>query len=646
MTAIRLAVLELRGFRGPLRRFVPLVLCLVPLLYGAMYLWANWDPYGKTGHIPVAVVNEDRPAETRQGQRVDAGAQVVTELKASGEFDWAFVDDAAARTGLEHGRYAFTVRIPADFSARLATGPDAQPEQARIHIQLNDANNYIAGVMTEVVQTKLQEQVNSAAHEAYVRGVYGRLADIGGKLNTAAQAAQGLVNATTVAQQGSSAAAGAGATLQSGSTQLADGAQKLSQATAQVHAAAAALTEAAPQLSTATDAVVSAATVVSQGVDAVHTATSTVKQGTAKAVADLDRLAEAHPGLGDDPVFQRAKQDMTAADTVAGQIDGHAATASGNAHAARQQAVALQKTAAAAQQSAQNAQTPLALVDSGAQSIAAGTTTVSAGLSALQQGSGALKTAADQAHTGATTLATLIDDGRKQVPVLDSGQVDHASKVLGTPVDIDRSNLHPAGVYGRGLAPFFFGIALWVFGLFAYLFLRPVNTRALAARTRASTLAVAGWLPAAALGVLGALILYGVVSAGLGLHAQAPWKTVLLLSVGAAAFVAVDHCLRTAFGTAGDVLSLVLLILQLTASGGLYPMQTTPAPFQTVHPFLPMTYLVDGLRVTISGGPASHLTRDIAVLAGFGVLFLALTSLALCRRRVWTVSRLHPDLDL
>lgn len=646
MSAIRLAVLELRGFRGPLRRFVPLVLCLVPLLYGAMYLWANWDPYGKTGHIPVAVVDEDRPAETRQGQRVDAGAQVVTELKASREFDWAFVDDAAARDGLEHGRYAFTVRIPADFSARLATGPDVQPQQARIHILLNDANNYIAGVMTEVVQAKLQEQVNSAAHEAYVRGVYGRLADIGGKLDTAAQAAQGLVNATTTAQQGSSAAAGASATLQSGSAQLADGARKLSQATTRVHAAADALTEAAPQLDTAAGAVVGAAGVVTQGVDAVHTATSAVKQGTAKAVADLDHLAEGHPGLGDDPLFQRLVQDVTAADTAAGRIDGDAATASGNAHAALQQAVALQKTAAALQQSARDAQSPLALVDSGAQSIAAGTTTVSTGLSALQQGTAALQSAADQSHSGAMTLATLIDDGKKQVPVLNAGQLDHTSRVLGTPVDIDRSNLHPAGVYGRGLAPFFFGIALWVFGLFAYLFLRPVNTRALAARTRATTLAVAGWLPAAGLGVLGAGILYGVVSVGLGLHAAAPWKTVLLLAVGAGAFVAVDHCLRTAFGTVGDVLSLVLLILQLTASGGLYPMQTTPAPFQAVHPFLPMTYLVDGLRVTISGGLGSNLARDLAVLAGFGVLFLVLTSLVLRRRRVWTVARLHPDLDL
>ncbi|MEV4611527.1 YhgE/Pip domain-containing protein [Kitasatospora sp. NPDC049258] len=647
MTAIRLALLELRRFRGPLRRWVPLLLCLIPLLYGAMYLWANWDPYGRTDRIPVALVNLDRPADTRQGQRVDAGAQVVERLKASRDFDWQLVDEAQARSGLRSGRYYFTVDIPADFSGRLATGPDTQPQQAAIHIELNDANNYIAGLMTEVVQSKLQDQVDSAAHEAYVRGLYGQLTDIRAELGSAADGAQALVDATTVAQQGSSAAADATSTLRDGSAQLADGARRISQATAQVDRATAALDRAAArQLPAAAGALVSAANLAAQGLDAVHSGTGQVRQGTAAAVADLDQLAAAHPELREDPVFRRAVRDAGAVDAVAGQLDGRAATAADRAHQVLQQATDLQGSATALQQQIRDAQTPLALIDSGAQSLAGGADTVTAGLTTLQQGSGALRTAADQAHSGAARLSGLIDDGRKQIPALSDDQLAQAAQVLGTPVRIDRSNLHPAGVYGRGLAPFFFGIALWVFGLFAYLLLRPVNLRALAGRTRAATVAVAGWLPGAGLGVIGALVLYGVVDLTLGLHPIHPVATALLLALGAAAFVAIDHCLRTAFGTVGDVLSLVLLILQLTASGGLYPMQTTPAFFQAVHSLLPMSYLVDGLRVTISGGLGSHLLRDVLTLAGFGLAFLTLTALAVRRQRVWTVARLHPDVAL
>ena len=42
-----------------MRRYVPILLILVPLLYGALYLWSNWDPYGRLDKVPVAVVNSD-----------------------------------------------------------------------------------------------------------------------------------------------------------------------------------------------------------------------------------------------------------------------------------------------------------------------------------------------------------------------------------------------------------------------------------------------------------------------------------------------------------------------------------------------------------------------------------------------------------
>ncbi|WP_263399728.1 YhgE/Pip family protein [Saccharopolyspora pogona] len=137
-----------------------------------------------------------------------------------------------------------------------------------------------------------------------------------------------------------------------------------------------------------------------------------------------------------------------------------------------------------------------------------------------------------------------------------------------------------------------------------------------------------------------------MVDFGLGLDPLHVWWTIGLVTLAAVAFVAIDHFLRTAFGTVGGLLSLVLLIIQLTASGGLYPMETTPVPFQAIHPFLPMSYLVDGLRVTISGGMTEHLLRDVAVLTGFLVVFLALTTLAVQRQRSWTIARLHPQIEL
>ncbi|MFJ1705596.1 YhgE/Pip family protein [Kitasatospora sp. NPDC088346] len=647
MRAVGLALLELRRFRGPVRRLVPLLLCLIPLLYGAMYLWANWDPYGRTERIPVAVVNEDRPAHSVDGQPVDAGDQLVAQLKASRTFGWSFTDAAQAHDGLEHGRYFFTVEIPADFSARLASGGSDRPERAGIRIRLNDANNYIAGIMTEVVQSKLQAQVDSAAHAAYVRGAYTELSDVQKRLSTAADGAHRLVDATATAQQGTSALATGTTALQQGSAQLADGAAQISEAVTRLDRITADLDrDLARQLPGAAATLVTTADLAAKGLHAVHGGTAAVQQGTARAVAELTGLGDRHPELRDDAGYQRAVQAARQTDDTARTLDAQAAAADRGGQQTLARAQEIQSKVGTLQQRLVDAHTPVRLIDSGARGVADGAGTVTGALGAVADGARSLRTAADKAHDGAGALSRTVDDALGRIPPTDPDQVARAAEVLGTPVHIDRDNLHPAGVYGRGLAPFFFGIALWVFGLFAYLLLRPVNRRALAGRVGAVTVAVAGWLPGAVLGGAGALVLYGVVDVALGLDPLHPVVTVLLLLLAAGCFVAVDHCLRTLLGTPGDVLSLVLLILQLTASGGLYPVPTTPGFFQALNPLLPMTYLVDGLRVTISGGLCAHLVRDVLVLAGFTVAALAVTALTVRRQRVWTVARLHPDVEL
>ena len=101
---VKLAGYELRRFKGPLPIIALLFLLLIPSLYGALYLWSSWDPYGKLDQVPVAVVNEDVPATGPDGQTIDAGDRLVAELQDDPIFDWQFVDatTAAARTGRRH----------------------------------------------------------------------------------------------------------------------------------------------------------------------------------------------------------------------------------------------------------------------------------------------------------------------------------------------------------------------------------------------------------------------------------------------------------------------------------------------------------------------------------------------------------------
>ena len=108
-------------------------------------------------------------------------------------------------------------------------------------------------------------------------------------------------------------------------------------------------------------------------------------------------------------------------------------------------------------------------------------------------------------------------------------------------------------------------------------------------------------------------------------------------------FVVAVTSQRTA-GVIGRVLLLVLLVLQLSAAGGTYPPQLLPDFFAALHPFLPMTYLIDAFRVPISGGQLPHLARDVVVLLLVAVVTLALVVATVRRRQQFRMADLHPPL--
>ncbi|MEE3752125.1 YhgE/Pip family protein [Mycobacterium intracellulare] len=556
ITALRLAVLEFRRFRGPVRWLVPAGLSLIPLLYGSLYLWANWDPYGRTSQIPVAVVDQDRPA-VANGQLIDAGEQFSQQLRASNAFQWHFTDARTAHNGLEHGRYYFTITVPPDFTQKLVSAQNPVPERAGMTITLNDANNFVAGIVAQAAKAELQEKINSAAHSAYASTLYSDLAQVKQQLKTASDGAHRLVDGTVLAQQGSAALTQGIEALQSGAASVGAGAER-------------------------------------------------VQSVNAAADAAFERVIDMVLALVPDnqPRADEIKKALLAAKNLS-----HTLT-------------------------------------TGAGQVADGAKQISVSLQALDSGSRTLQTGADQSNSGAVDIAKVIDDTLHKVPDVNPAQTATAANVLGSPVGITMDNLNPAREYGRGFAPFFFAIALWVVGLLAYLFFRPINLRAFAGRVSALTVAVAGWLPVTAVTAVGGLILFGVVWLGLGLDPQRPVWMAGLLILAAGAFVSIDHFLRIAFGVIGSALSLALLIVQLTCCGGLYPVETTPAPFRAAHPVVPMTYLVDGLRVTVSGGLSGNLIRDALVLTGFSIAFIAAAAFMARRQRIWTISRLHPQIEV
>jgi putative membrane protein len=357
-------------------------------------------------------------------------------------------------------------------------------------------------------------------------------------------------------------------------------------------------------------------------------------------------LGQAHPELESDPTYQELVRVTGEASGYANQVNSSAAalkttTASVNGHAQQ-----LAQDAPRLQSEVRGAATKISQLDAGAAEVASGAATLDSGLGTAASGASSLHDGITQLSSGASSLASGLSDAEAQIPVLSDDQKKSNAETLASPVDVATENLHPAETYGRGLTPFFFAIALVVFGITAFLILRPVSARALASRAGNLTVALAGWLPAATCCALGGLILFVVLDVFLGLDPTLTWAMLGLVVLAAIAFTAIAHLFRTWLGGVASAVILVLLLLQLTTSAGTYPYETLPGFFRALHWFLPMSYFVDGLRVTITGGNTAHLVRDVLVLAGFLIVSLALTTLVVRRKREWTIGKLKPALSI
>ena len=404
---------------------------------------------------------------------------------------------------------------------------------------------------------------------------------------------------------------------------------------------------------------------------------------------DLDRLQQDHPELADDPTWQRLVGTVGTASDRAEEAAGAAATVAGTAadidaavqgtgdltprvqqarddltaldegaHQVATGAHALHDGIADAKDGSATLSEGLGTLVDGAAPVADGASTLSTGVDRLADGAHQLDEGLGElaagAHDlddglgrlddGAAALADGLADGVDRLPVLTQDEQDRAAQVLSSPADVRMTVDHPATYYGRGLAPMFFAIALWVFGISVFLVVRPVAGRLLAGRAHPLRLSLTAWYPVAAIAVTGGLIMVAVVWVTLGLAPVRPVALLALTVLGALCFSSIAHLLRTALGTVASAITLVWLVLQLPTSGGTYPAELLPPFFGAIAPAMPMTYLIDAFRVVISGGQTERLVTDVAVLLVITVTSMALCGLVVLRRQRFAMKDLHPPL--
>ncbi|MFJ8665813.1 YhgE/Pip family protein [Streptomyces sp. NPDC093600] len=695
MRSPKLAALELKRFgRGKLPRAALVAILLLPLLYGALYLWSFWDPYSRLDRIPVALVNEDRGA-TADGKRINAGEDITEGLRESKVFEWHEVSDAEAREGVEDGTYYLSLTMPGDFSSRIASSSGDAPETGALKVRTNDANNYIVGQISRTVFSEVRTAASTKSSRSFLDRIFISFSDIHDATEKAAKGAGELKDGTEKAKKGSkrladgltNAKKGSG-DLASGLTKLTKGAAELETGSRQVADGTQALADKVngkssklrPYLKNNGKTIGDSARLVAHSIQAVrHDLDDLVRRApvarSAAHVAD-DKLEVLHrkecvdnplPDATTCPTLKEAK--VTADDVAKIADDLHELTKDntgdlkkldGQLATLQKQAEDLEKAAPNLEEDLESAVKKINKLNTGAQKVAKGADELHTGLTSAKSGSTKLDTGVGKLKKGAGDLdgglyklvdgsgelATGLSDGVTKIPDYDKDDRDRRTEVMADPVELASQSLHKAPNYGTGFAPYFIPLSLWVGAMVAYMLIQPLNRRALAAGASAWRIALAGWLPVAAIGLLQVAALMSVLHWGLGLQMARAAGTVGFLALVTCCFAAIIQWLNARFGAAGRILVLAVLMLQLTSAGGTYPVQTSPGFFNAIHPFLPMSYVVEALRRLITGGGIGPVWQAVAVLTAFTVGALALTAVSARQKQVWTLDRLHPELSL
>lgn len=600
---------ELRRLTASKMGIIALIaLVCVPILYGGLYLWANQDPYAKFPDVPVALVvaDEGAPAPTTgndapTGDTVNYGEDVAENLIEGNAFDWQRMSADEAATALRDGTVDFTVTIPADFSTALTSAAGDDPHRARIDLETNDANNYLASSMgtqaVEKIRSSVAEMVGSEAAERLLTG----LSDVRDSLITATDGASKLTDGANSAASGSSTLADGTAQLAAGTAQLASGAQTLASGAQQVSAGNRQLADVADRAGSA----------VQQAADALPQVRTDIATALSEQGLSQDEIDQVLARL--DPLATRLQDGNSKVQAAVGKVDQLAAGA--------------------------------ASLVSGASDLATGAGTVATGAAAANDGAAQLRDGLSTLASGTAELRDGLSNGVDAIPASTPELRTLQADTIADPVTVSSDKVASAEDYGAGLAPFFAALSAWI-GIYAlFLIVKPISRRAVTALHSPIRITLAGWLTPAMLGAVQMVGLMGILAITLGFTFNHPLGTLGVMIFASATFAAIILALNVWLGSVGQFLGLVLMVLQLVTAGGTFPWQTLPAPLAALHHVLPLGYVVDAMRQLMYGGNLGRAGWDLAVLGMWlvgALLFAMLGVTRMTHRR--TLRDLQPSL--
>lgn len=634
---------------------VVVAIALLPSLYAWLNIYSNWDPYGNTGGISIAVASLDEGYTNEDGTYENKGDDVVADLREATSINWVIVDtEEEAKGGVESGDYYAAVVIDKQFSRnmyRMLTDWTGKPA---ITYYENAKKNAVATKITDTAVETLKRSISENYLEVVIDGIMEQsnllAADLTADDPEAAvkgvlYQAQDLLHACGRMMDAFEAAGGSGVSESSA---------------AALEAAVANINKNLPDGSKLHE---TAAEIQMR----LNTALARVERA-------LDRLSSA---IGNAPELPSAQQQLRdaaaqlekAADTLETWAAGLEAsgTEAGKtqAEAARQTAAECRKTAKQLRALAESPDSADLLADCDAlvksirtmvdripvtskalqrelDTVAGQVADTMEGMAALAGDAKVMKTAlAETADAVGDTMALLRPATEKLLTSLESTIDDleglTTDEYMDTLVDIlggdpavygqyfpemvqtSVNAVYPIANYGSAMTPFYTVLAIWVGGVILSSLIK------IHARTeglidpKPAELYFGRYLFFFVLSQIQAAVIVTGDLYILKVQCLHPGMLYLTGALTAFTFSLLIYSLALSFGDVGKAIVVVIMVMQIAGSSGTFPIELLSAIYQKIYRFFPFPYAIDAMRECICGMYGNYYWQQI----GFLLLFAA-----------------------
>ena len=589
---------------------------VVPSLYAGFYISSFWDPYGHLDRMPAALVNADLGV-TRGERHINLGDGVVKTFEHQPPFHFIVLPSAqAADEALRRGEVYFALIIPADFSERALAARSNEP--ANLTLQIAEGANYTSSIISKRFGGELAHTLNEQLNRERWAAIVG---DTNGGTNLSMRMAiSQLRDGGQKVHEGALRAREGSGRLDNGIDQAADGAQRLADGTKQFADAAIQLSDGMGRVANGAQKTRDRLPTDSQ-LQELATGSRAAVAGAEKLDAGIDGLADGGQRLGEGAVQLRqgaAKVPFFGGHLTDGATQLEAGISNLNtglaqaASGSRELHSGLEKLDGGIQPLASGLaelktglqtmsdQLPSAeqrsQVTNAAGQLRDGGEELTNGLARLREGSQRLTQGAKDLEAGSAELAAGLDrlhaGFTEQLGDADAG-------ALAASVRVNLESISPVPNNGTAFSPYFAALALWLGAImitFVFHFRRIIEP--MRAAPRWARLLAKGAVPLG-LGMLQATIIVAMLRLAFGIAFAHPWLVWLAALLGAFTFAALILLIVAALGDAGRLVAVLLLMLQLAAAGGIYPVELSGPFYQAIHPWLPLSALVRAFRVTM-----------------------------------------------